>query len=87
MSDRISTTGSVTVGSSAPGEIETANGFAREGERATEAQPIRSMSERPCAAPVEKGLTFLNRGFHLDSRASSVERRASPKPCLSTTTA
>ena len=81
MSDRISTTGSVTVGSSAPGEIETANGFAREGERATEAQPIRSMSERPCAVPVEKGLTFLNRGFHLDSRverrASSVERRAS----------
>ena len=40
------------------------------------AQPISGMPARPCAA-VKKGLTFLNLGFHFDSRASSVERRAS----------
>ena len=33
-------------------------------------QPISGMPGRPCAAPLKKGLTFLNLGFHLDSRAS-----------------
>ena len=33
-------------------------------------QPISGMPGRPCAAPLKKGLAFLNPGFHLDSRAS-----------------
>ena len=35
-----------------------------------QAQPISGMPGRPCAAPLKKGLTFLNPGFHFDSRAS-----------------
>ena len=35
-----------------------------------QAQPISGMPGRPCAAPLKKGLAFLNPGFHFDSRAS-----------------
>ena len=35
-----------------------------------QAQPISGMPGRPCAEPLKKGLTFLNPGFHFDSRAS-----------------
>ncbi len=69
MPDRISATGSVTAGSSATGEIETANGFAREEERAMQARRLSGVPGRPCAAPVKKGLTFPECGFHLASRA------------------
>ena len=69
MPDRISATGSVTVGSSATGEIEAANGFAREEERAMQARRLSGVLGRPGAAPVKKGLTFPECGFHLESRA------------------
>ncbi len=69
MPDRISSTGSVTVGTSATGEIETANGFAREEERAMQARRLSGVLGRPGAAPVKKGLTFPECGFHLESRA------------------
>ena len=69
MPDRISATGSVTAGSSATGEIETANGLAREEERAMQAQRLSGVLGRPGAAPVKKGLTFPECGFHLESRA------------------
>ena len=69
MPDRISATGSVTVGSSATGEIETANGFAREEERAMQARRLSGVPGRPGAAPVKKGLTSPECGFHLESRA------------------
>ena len=70
MSDRISATGSVAVGRSATGEIETASGFAHKEERAMQARRLGGMLGRPGAVPVKKGSAFPAGGFHLDSRGS-----------------
>ena len=78
MPDRISATGSVTVGSSATGEIETANGFAREKERAMQARRLSGVLGRPGVAPVKKGLTFPECGFHLESSSRAEPSRAEP---------
>ena len=69
MPNRISATGSVTAGSSATGEIETANGFAREEERAMQARRLSGVLGRPGATAVKEGLTSPECGFHLESRA------------------
>ena len=50
-------------------------GLVAEEQAMKQAQPITSMSDKP-GASVEKGLTFPDRDFHLDSRAPSAERRA-----------
>ena len=51
MPDRTGATGSVTVGRSVTGEIETASGLAHKEERAMQARRLGGMLGRPGAVP------------------------------------